>query len=345
MFEHEGTMPGTDAHMYRLGLGLATLLMAIQLTEKEPDERRRARKQSVLQEKWAVLRSTFPDELADLQGYGGTGPSVRQLTAAFERATGPWSAARRRALLIDVLMGDPFAPYELKVSVEHAQNAVHSVAVPIGLDDDEITRLWLVWNDALTAYRPSRWRKPDQTSKNIPALTTGELVLPPPRADTTSGGASADALASDHNLALLAGGSLSASDVEMAGGMWLVAPQPEDEPAAAARRLLALELANARTELVKLQMSHALVVQPGLADAVTTGAVIEALGAIHARVAGQLDAERERNDDDAQRIRTLQEMLNAIQLAEEQIERAAAAATASSGTTEDIRRTAPEPAT
>ncbi len=345
MSDPQGTMPRTDDHSYRLGLGLATLLTAIQLTEKEFDQRRHARKQSVLEEKWAVLRSTFPDELADLQGYGGTGPSVRQLVAAFDRATSTFGAALRRALLIDVLIGDPFAPYELRISVDHAREAMRAIATPLGLDADEIDRLWEVWNDTLAAYRPSRWRRPDAKVKHIPALTTGEFVLPPPRVETSGNGTSAHALASGHNLALLAGGSLSASNVEMAGGMWLVAERPDDDPLHAARRLLALDLASARAELVKLQMSHALVVQRGLAAPFTTTTVVRALDAIHARISRQLDTERERNDDEAQRLRTLQEILHAIELARDHVERAAASATAAAGSADDVPRAAPEPAT
>jgi hypothetical protein len=305
---------------YRLGLGLATLLMAIQLAEKEADERRHARKQSVLAEKWAVLRTTFPDELAELQGYGGTGPSMRQLVTAFEQATGPWPADRRRALLIDVLMGDPFAPYELKVSVEDARHAVDTVAVPLGLDETEIEQLWLVWNDALMTYRSSRWRKPDHRVKNIPALTTGELVLPPARADALADGESADALADDHNLALLSGGSLSAQDVGMAAAMWLVVADDRAHPEWSDRQLLALPLASARNELVKAQMAHTLIIEPGLADGIATSTLIAALDRIRAEVDARLRAERDRNEDDAQRVRTMEALLAAVELTRDRIQ-------------------------
>lgn len=318
-------MRHAEDHAYRLGLGLATLLMAIQLTEREADEQRHERKQSVLHEKWAVLRDTFREELRELQGYGGTGPSVRQLVDAFANATASWEADRRRTLLIDVLMGDPFAPYELKVAVEDADEAIRTIAEPLGLDDGETAQLWDVWTDALNAYRPSRWKRPAAKVKSIPALTTGEFVLPPPPVDTSDDAAPADALSSDHHLALLGGGSLAASDSEMAGGLWLVHGNGQhagDQLADGARTLLGLEVPQARVELVKLQMSYALVVAPGHAAATDESAVVEALDEARDDVARQLDAERERNDDEAQRIRTLEEILDAVDMARGYIDEA-----------------------
>lgn len=341
-------MRSADDHAHRLGLGLATLLMAIQLTERESDERRRKRKQSVVHDKWDVLRTAFPDDLADFQGYGGSGPSVRQLVDTFAAVTSSWTPGHRRALLVDVLMGDPFAPYELKVAVDDADEAIRVLAEALGLDELDTERLWEVWNEALNAYRPSRWRRPDHKVKSIPALTTGEFVLPP--APGSNGDAMRDdVLDSEHHLALLAGGSLSARDATMAGGLWLVEMRADlsDDPEGDAdgtdrvRHLLALELAQARTELVKLQMSHALIVEPGHAEDATTASVLEALEQVRDGVTAQLEEQRERNDDDAPRIRILQEIIRAIELAHTNVEQVRqAAATPQPGT-----EPSPQPAT
>lgn len=305
-------MQRIEQRAYRLGLGLATLLVAIQLSDREADERRHARKQSVLAEKWTVLRTAFPDELVDLQGYGGTGPSVRQLLAAFEAAIGAWPVEQRRALLIDVLMGDPFAPYELKIAVDDARDAIRTIAVPLGLDETEIGQLWQVWDDALAAYRPSRWRRSDHRVKRIPALTTGEPVGPPPEVDPADDGGADDVLASDHNLALLAGGSLSVADTTMAGGMWLLTPPGPDGHEQPSRQLLALPLAGARAELVKAQMAQALIIEPGHRDGCATDGVVDTLETLCDDIAERLDAERERNEDDAVRIRTIEALLRAV---------------------------------
>lgn len=341
-------MRPADDHAYRLGLGLATLLMAIQLTEKEADERRRERKQSVLYDKWNVLRTAFPEDLDQFQGYGGSGPSVRQLVDTFADVTSAWTPGHRRALLVDVLMGDAFAPYELRVAVDDADEAIRMLAEALGLDELDTERLWEVWNEALTAYRPSRWRRPDHKVKSIPALTTGELVLPPPPG--SNGDAMPDdVLDSEHHLALLAGGSLSATDVAMAGGLWLtdrrvdVADDTGGDQGGndRVRRLLTLELAQARTELVKLQMSHALIVAPGHTDDATTASVLEALDHLRDGVTSQLGEQRERNDDDAPRIRILQEIVRAIELAHTNVEQVReAVATEQPGTAP-----APQPAT
>jgi hypothetical protein len=333
-------MRSADDHAYRLGLGLATLLMAIQLTEKETDERRRDRKQSVLHEKWSVLRAACRDELEEFQGYGGSGPSVRQLTDRFAAATASWSPTQQRTLLVDVLMGDAFAPYELKVEVEDADEAIRLLAGPLGLDEHGTARLWEVWNDALTAYRPSRWRRPDHRVKNIPALTTGEFVLPPAPAETGDA-IPADVLGSDHHRALLGGGSLSIGDVSMAGGLWLAVPRDDAAEDNRCRRLLALEVAQARVELVKLQMSHALVIQPGHAERTTTALVLDALETLRADVQAQLDQQRERNDEDALRIRTLEEIVHAVELTHTNVVRARDAAAAAPS----AAAPAPQPAT
>lgn len=326
-----------DAH--RLGLGLATLLMAIQLTERESDERRRARKQAVLHDKWGVLRAAFRDDLEQFQGYGGSGPAVRQLLDAFTDVTTSWTSGQRRALLVDALMADPFAPYELKVAVEHTEEAIGMLADALGLDGTDTTRLWEVHEAALTAYRPSRWRRPGQKVTTVPALTTGEFVLPPPpgsTADTIPD----DVLDSDHHLALLGGGCLSATDAGMAGGLWLTAA-PAGGADDRVRHLLALELAQIRTELVKVQMSHALIVTPGHAGDMSTPTVLAALDHLHEGVTSQLDEQRERNDEDAPRIRLLQEVLRAVELTRAGVEQVRDAGAAGPATATP----APQPAT
>ena len=320
-------MRPVDDRAYRLGLGLATLLIAIQLADKESDERRHARKHAVLSDKWTVLRATFREELAHLQGYGGTGPSVRQLADTFADVTSPWTADRRRRLLIDVLMGDPFAPYELKVAVSDADAALGALARPLGLDEAEIGDLWRVWSAARAAYRPSRWRRPDGTATSIPALTTGEFVLPPAPGEAARADGAPDVLTSDHHMALLAGGALSATDATMAGGLWLVDPTGPDgavrEPAERARMLLALDVAQARAEVVKLQMSYTLVVQPGHVPGVSPAVATAELRAVRDRVVAHLDAEQERNDEHARRVRTLEELVRALDMAAAHLEQAA----------------------
>lgn len=314
-------MRPVDDDAYRLGLGLASLLMAIHLAERETDDRRRARKHAVLLAKWDVVRTTFPDALADLQGYGGTGPSVKQLLGTFAAVTAPWSDEQRRTLLVDALMGDPFAPYELQVAVEDVDEAIGLLAGALGLDDLGTARLWDVWNDALEAYRPSRWRRPDPRRKAIPALMTHAFVLPPAPGDDEG---VPHPHGSAHRRALLSGGALAADDPALAGGLWLVAATG-DRPAMPVddrvHRLLALELGDARAELVKVQMSHALVVEPDDVDGTVTAAVLAGLDELGAQVAACLDVERERNDDDAPRIRRLQELTRALDLARSNVER------------------------
>lgn len=321
-------MQRVDDDAYRFALGLATMQLAIQLTDRETDERRHTRKVAVVTEKWEALRSAFPAELDDLRGYGGTGPSVRQLADAFGAATDAWDLAQRHLLLIDVLMGDPFAPYELKVSVDDAVDATRELTEAMGLDPDALDTVWQVWSDALMAYRPSRWRRPRTKVKQIPALAADGFVLPPSADESDDVGGAADdgvdALTrSGRHAALLSGGSLSGAEPERAGGLWL-ATIDQDAGSAAdndrVRRLLRMPLAQARTELVKLAMAHALVVRPGHVTSITTTTVLGALGQLHIAVDDQLEAEEARNDEDAPRIRTLEEVLRAIDVARTHVE-------------------------
>ena len=326
-------MHRVDDDAYRLALGLATMLLAIGQTDREADERRHARKVAVVVEKWEVLRSTFPAELDDLQGYGGTGPSVRQLADALRATIQPWPAAPRRLLLIDVLMGDPFAPYELKVPVDDAVDTIRGLTEVLRLDTADLDTAWRVWSDASMAYRPSRWRRPNAKVKQIPALITDEFVLPPVPIDAAEDvgvgasdidGGTATPL-SEHHLALLSGGSLSGRDTALAGGLWLAAVDQDADAAAGterAHRLLTMPLAQTRTELVKLAMSHTLVVRPGHVTTTTTTMVLGALGQLHIAVDDQLHAEQARNDEDAPRIRALHEVLRAIDVARVHVEQA-----------------------
>jgi hypothetical protein len=299
-------------HDHRFCLSLATLVMSEQLTDAEPNEQRRQRKRTVAQRKWEALRRTFPDDLGELLGYGGTGPALRQLTHVLAQRAAGWSPVQRGLLLVDLVMSDVFAPYELKVPTNDFADAVRNVAAALELPD-ESEALLAAWNDVLRAHRPRRWRTVIAPSTmNASTLTTSG---PDPAVATALAaaagltGASADA----QGVALLAGGSLSIGGSALAGGLWLVIAPPDGGPLpSGGHGLLLLGPAQARVELIKLQLSAWLVVHCGLADGPTTADVIDGLASVGDDLATQLDVERRVNDDDASRITGIEGMMHAV---------------------------------
>ncbi|HSK89814.1 MAG TPA: hypothetical protein VK875_00740 [Euzebyales bacterium] len=304
-------MARADDLDYRFSLCVASLVMAEQLAETEPDEQRRTRKQTVAQEKWSLLRDTFPTQLGELHGYGGTGPALRQLTQVFEEVTRPWPPDQRWALLVDLIMSNVFAPYELKVPSDELCEALRTVSDCLELGDDH-DHLVATWEDALRAYRPPRW-------KAVIAPATTGAVAPTSGPDPATAAALATAArlegpaAGAHGVALLAGGSLGFGGTDLASGRWIMTV-PSDADAilpGGGLGLLALGPAHARVELLKLQLSCRLVLQHGWSSA-TPDDVVDALVRVSADLHAQLDIERRVNDDDAQRLKDIKAVLDDV---------------------------------
>lgn len=104
-----------DSHdrIYGFALGLGSLLMAVALAETEKDAERRAKKYNVANRKRSLLRESFPDEPSWNEALlDGAGISVTGVARALRPVCGDWEDDQGRALLIDLSMSDPFAPYE-----------------------------------------------------------------------------------------------------------------------------------------------------------------------------------------------------------------------------------------
>lgn len=296
-------MRRVDDSEYRFSLSLASLLIAEQLVDSEPDEARRTRKQNVAQEKWSLLRNTFSRDLGDLHGYGGTGPGLRQLLQAFEHIARRWPLEQRWMLLIDLVMSDPFAPYGLRVTINDFREAVGTIATALDLGEDH-AELLDTWHEILRSYSPSRWK----TVMALSSLTTSALWTSGPDPVAAAAVATAAGLegpaATAHGVAMLGGGSLSLGGSDLAAGMWLLST--DAEPATVlpggGTGLLALGPAQARVELVKLQLNFRLVIRNGRSDSVTGNDLTRALDRIADGLRTQLELELRVNDDDAPRI-------------------------------------------
>lgn len=286
-----------DTHL--LGLGLSTMLVAAHLVEGEADDRRRTRKAAVLGEKWSALRDRFPVALRELQGYGGSGPSLRQLTDTLSSVTRRWPLAQRSLLLIDLLLGNPFAPSQLRVSPTDLRATVDVVAEALGLDDGQRTALAAAYDDALRMHRPGRLRRLRAAGAGAVTFDASRI----PGSQVAVGPVPDDE--ARHRL-LLGGGTPGADDVAFAAGMWLL-PRAAAADRRARPRLVHLSAARTGIELMKLQMAQTLVIVPQLLDDVRPTDVVGALAACEDELERELDVERARNDDDAARIVTLEE--------------------------------------
>lgn len=306
-------MTHVDDHAYRFSLSLASLLIAEQLADAEPDEQRRIRKQTVAQEKWSLLRDTFSRELGELHGYGGTGPAVRQLTQSLERTTDPWSLERRWMLLTDLVMSDAFAPYDLKVTITDFREATAAIATALDLGDEH-GELLDTWNVTLRSYRPSRWKTVIAPSTlTASALSTSGPDPAAAAALATAAGLDGTA-ATTHGVALLGGGSLSLGGSGLAAGMWLATTDAEADAVlpCGGIGLLALGPAQARVELVKLLLNFRLAIRYGWSHTVTAENVGAALARITDDLRTQLQLERRVNEDDASRITDIEAILSDV---------------------------------
>jgi hypothetical protein len=299
-------------HDHRFCLSLATLVMAEQLADTEPNEQRRQRKSTVAQRKWEVLRHSFPDDLGELLGYGGTGPALRQLTHLLARQAARWSSEQRGLLLVDLVMSDVFAPYELKVPTNDFAEALRNVAAALELSSESEV-LVEAWNEVLRSHRPRRWRTvivPSTMSAS--ALTTRGPDPAVANALAGAAGLTGEA-ATPQGVAMLGGGSLAIGGSAFAGGLWLVAGFPDGGPVpGGGHGLLLLGPAQARVELIKLQLSSRLVIHCDLEADLTTADVVDGLARVGDDLAGQLDVERRVNDDDAARVTDIEGMMQAV---------------------------------
>lgn len=294
--------------------------MSEQLTDAEPNEQRRQRKRTVAQRKWEVLRHTFPDDLGELHGYGGTGPALRQLTQVLAQRTAGWTAGQRGLLLVDLVMSDVFAPYELKVPTNDFAEALGNVGAAFELSGESDALLG-AWNDVLRARHPRRWRTVIAPSTmSASTLTTSGPDPAVATALAVAAGLTGDA-ANAHGVALLGGGSLSIGGSALAGGLWLVTALPDGGPLpSGGQGLLFLGPAQARVELIKLQLSAWLVVHCGLAAGLSTADVVDGLASVSDDLSAQLDVERRVNDDDASRITDIKDMMQAVDDVRRQID-------------------------
>lgn len=329
---HEATAGGqevaaTDDHLYALGLSLANLLMAIDLADRETDEERRGKKHNVVNKKWGVLRDAFEGDLrryvdADLTQRE---PDLRTVESALVAVDADWANDRDRTLLVDLSMGDPFAPYELEVKDDDTEEALRRVARAIGLTSQDVDEIIDTREQAIRSHRSLNWRKILKYGlAGTVLVAAGGWILAPALAGALGAAAGlSGAAATAHGLALLGGGTVAAGGLGMAGGMWVVAGGGALMGAVAGsggQALLELGASQARVELIKLQMSYKLNLLHTQAHVAKAQKVIAELDQAYDEVQEQLEEERRLNDVNSKRVKEIEKTLEAIETAKKWVE-------------------------
>ncbi len=228
-----------------------------------------------------------------------------------------WDSEARRRLLVDLAFSNPFAPYSLKVDGDDVLAALRTLAPTIGEDRCVVDEIEAAQRSALRSQHRRHWGRVGTFALLAAAAvgTAGWMLAP---AIGTAIGASAGlsgAAATAHGLALLGGGTLAAGGSGMAGGMWLVATGGATVGlvgGGGSTLLYQLGAGEVRSELIKLQVTFRVAILATQADVAHAATVIEGLKATQAELDRALALERDLNDENSERVKSVEEKLLAL---------------------------------
>lgn len=312
----------TDKHNqeYLAAASCASLLLAARLQERTsapeglarlPDALRRgpladSSRADRANKMGRVIDAKRSATIAVLDGNRPTQATLRALTA-------DWSSDQRIRMLVDLVSGDPFAPYSLKFDRDDLIDGVRDLARAIGepgvVDEIEAAR-----DSAMKAYRTTIARKVVM----VGALTAVTLAsagwLAAPAIGTAIGSAAGltGAAATAHGLALLGGGTLASGGFGMAGGMWLVAGAGATVGVlggSTSAMFYELGAAETRAELVKLQVTFRVAVLGAQNDLIKAQTIVSQLIEQEFELRRRLDEERLLNDENSRRVEDFEEKL------------------------------------
>lgn len=293
-----------DDRTHALGLAAGTLVMAAEIAEREKDEKRRDKMLRVVDRKWASVRDSWPEVGEDAED-------------ALAKATGDWEEKDRVRLLIDLDFAEPFIPYELKYVGADKDASLEKVAWVLGLGTSAAASVRRTRRDAIKAHRRLDWTKIGVYGVGGAVLvgTLGFFAAPLLGGALGAGAGLGGAAAAAHGLALLGGGSLAMGGAGMAGGLWLVT----GVGAAAgviggggSTALLQLGAAQAKIELLKLQINYKLTILDSQMDTIKAQEVISSLAEQQEELRAKLDEEKELNDRNAGRVKEVEETLQTL---------------------------------
>jgi len=303
-------MPKLDAD-YVFHLAVGSLALAQRLAQLETDAERKKHKLSVVSKKTDLLKTVYPHELEGLE-------KTAQLSALPSRLGQHEDEETRRTLLIDLMFSDPFAPYELKYAKRDMDKALAEVANTIGLSKADVTSFRATQVAAARAHVARH-------TATVVAIGTGAAVVVAVGtvlAGPVIGGAVGTtvyglygAAATSAGLALLGGGSLAAGGFGMAGGMWVLAGAGAAVGLAGGSGttlMLQLGTRGTKAELIKLQVTYKEVLLRTQAEVAKAQQVTKDLAAQQIELRTQLGEERNLNDRNAQRLKNLEDTIEAV---------------------------------
>lgn len=294
-------------HKYACYISAGTLLIAKELTRLENNKGRKEKKERVVNSKRKLLREAF---LEDTHGLSLEGDTYKLLEDK-------WPKDKATTFVIDLAFTNPFAPYELKYKESHFDSALKNVAPLVHLKAEDVDRIRRTQREALKAHRHINWKK-------IALFSLGGLVIAPIAwfAAPLIGGAIgvaaglSGAAATAHGLAILGGGSLAIGGLGMAGGMGVVTGSATAIAvlgAGGSQFLLQLGAANAKIELIKLQVNYKEVVLGTQTQVKKVQEVIKKLIKQRDKIKNQLEEERKLNEENSNRIQEIKATLMALE--------------------------------
>jgi hypothetical protein len=288
-------------------LAMASIVVGHELAELDRNAERRARKLRVLERRLAELRHAAPD---GSDGSKLTSISGLKLEAAF-------TEGQTATLGVDLVYGNPFAPYALHYSERDFVGALRRSTTKVPLGGALVDRLLALKREAMGAHTHlfgSGW-------KLALAGVSSAAVLPLIPAFV---GAAAGAAVASQQAAILRAG-LAIGNFQLAGGGWLVAgvrSAASSSARAGARKLVSVAPAAAiRIEVAKWQTWAALRMEDGAWSRGDVAAQLEKLDELEKDIARDLAEERTLNDPGADRVRDLEAKVSAIATGREWIAR------------------------
>lgn len=296
---------------YTYHLAVGSHALAQRLTQLETDKTRKERKTRVLGRKTELLVATYPDEL------GGLASSV-QFRALPSRLGQHESEDTRRTLLIDLTFSDPFAPYELKFTKSDMDEALGEVANTLGLSAKDLGAIRATQAAAARAHVLTKGAKVAVAGVGAAVIIGTGAFFAAPLVGAAIGGIMglSGAAATNAGLALLGGGSLAVAGHGMAGGMALVTGIGAVSGfggVSGAGVMMELGAARSKAELIKLQVAYKEVLLHNQADTAKAQLVIKDLAAQLDELREQLEIERTLNDRNANRLKGLEQTIDAVE--------------------------------
>ncbi|MDF1597040.1 MAG: hypothetical protein P1T08_13250 [Acidimicrobiia bacterium] len=305
----DGADPGpvpTEPAEFAVALAAAQFLVAEHIASNERDEKRRQKMDRVVQIQRETLNALRTPNGPTLD----PGAAVGSMTAA--------EPDTRITFLIEVFFLDPFSPYSLRYRGKIRRRALQRLAPLVGEDKKVIRRIEKAGTDAKKSHSTQNWGKVGLVGVGAAVVLGLGGFMAAPLFGAALGAAAglSGAAATAHGLALLGGGALAAGGAGMAGGMWMVAGAGAALGVVGGGggiKLFQLGAAQARGELVKLQVTYKLTLLQGQTDLVKAQAVIEDLAGQAEELKGTVAEERLLNDENSKRVTDLEETLEALE--------------------------------